>query len=79
MQTNIAPTADLTAADPVVGMRMAEAIARRLAAQSADAAPVVPDPAEYLRTSTPSIPDLTVLTAIQFGTIAAANNYWRKG
>ena len=77
MQTNIAPTDDLTAADPVVGMRMAEAIARRLANQSAGASTAL-DPAEYLRTSAPSIPDLTVLTAIQFGTIAAANNYWRK-
>ncbi|HTH46017.1 MAG TPA: hexameric tyrosine-coordinated heme protein [Candidatus Limnocylindria bacterium] len=79
MQTNIALTEDLTAADPVEGMRMAEAIARRLAAQSAGTASTERDPAEYLRTSVPPIPDLTVLTAIQFGTIAAANNYWRKG
>lgn len=78
MQTSIAPTDDLTASDPVVGMRMAEAIARRLAAQSAPSASTTLDPAEYLRTSAPPIPDLTVLTAIQFGTIAAANNYWRK-
>jgi hypothetical protein len=76
MQTNTAPTENLTARDPVEGMRLAESLARRLAEQAATSRPTVPDPAEFLRT-TPPVVDLTMLTAIQFGTIAAANNYWR--
>lgn len=78
METNIALTDNLTALDPVAGMRLAETIAHRLVAQSTTGTSTALDPAEYLRTSAPPIPDLTVLTAIQFGTIAAANNYWRK-
>ena len=78
METNLAPTVDLTTRDPAEGMRLAETISRRLVGQLNAATSAVPDPAAYLRTSAPAVTELGVLTAIQFGTIAAANNYWRK-
>ena len=78
METNLAPTVDLTTRDPAEGMRLAETISRRLVGQLNAATSTVPDPAAYLRTVVPAVTELGVLTAIQFGTIAAANNYWRK-
>jgi hypothetical protein len=68
----------LLAPTPADGARLALQLADELAHAWDSAIPSKRDPAEYLRHSESRRPDAATLLAIQYGLVAAANNYWRK-
>lgn len=70
-------TRSLTTASLEDGFQLAAKFALQLSQLPNSGAAEAPDGmAAYLRTTQP--PHLSLLTAICFGTVAAANHYWRE-